>query len=89
VANNYAQVGIMANSTFYAYLNGVNIFSSSKFEAKSTYGSQVSCGLNNLTIRVLNTDTTAKTSGLNFYVNTGYEPTCGTNSFYNYTSCSC
>jgi hypothetical protein len=84
------ELTIKANNSYYAYLNGVSIRAGYRNQVETT-SIALSCGLNNLTIKVENNDTNVITSAVIFriYQNDAYMPTCNANGFYNYSSCSC
>jgi hypothetical protein len=85
-----ANLMIRANNTYYAYMNGLIVKTGSKNTTDST-SINVQCGLNNFTVIVENNDTNATSSAVIFriYANEAYIPTCTTNGFFNYSTCSC
>lgn len=85
-----ADIQIKANNTYYAYMNGISVKAGYKYQLDQA-SIYLSCGLNNLTIKVENTDVNATSSGLIFRVSRsdGYIPTCSSNGYYNYSSCAC
>lgn len=84
------ELNIKANNSYYAYVNGISVRAGSKNLSEST-AIRLSCGINNLTIKVENTDPNATTSGVAFriYQQDSLIPTCTNNGFYNYSSCAC